>query len=470
MTEHAVKFENYSFRYENTEEDVLSNVNISFEYGELAVLAGPSGSGKSTLLYSINGVIPYSTAGEITGNILVDGKSIKEKKTAERAFIIGSVLQNAEAQIVHEIIEDEIAFPCENLNFPPEKITERIAYGCDLMNLDPSDATRTLSGGQKQKLITAATLAMGQKILLLDEPLANLDIAGAIKLMQTLQMLAHEQGFAILVVEHRMDLVLPYADRVFTLSDKQVIETTPDKLLEEKEDVTYSPAVSDGTPVITAERLSYMVKEKEILKNITFSAATGERIVILGENGCGKTTLLKLLAGLIKPSSGMVTSTLLTNGKIGSSAWFRKAGVVEQNPDYQLFMPTVDTEIGYGAVSEEWKEEILKRFALEAVRTQHPQSLSEGQKRKCSLGAILAMQPSLLLLDEPTVGQDADSLEKMIKILDDLQREFNMTQLIVTHDRSFAKHHAERIIWLKDGTVHMDGGPEVCEAYFDYMR
>ena len=121
MSQHAIQFVNYSFCYENTETPVLSEVNIALDYGEVALLAGRSGSGKSTLLYSINGVIPYSTPGEITGDILVDGQSIKEKKTAERAFLIGSVLQNAEAQIVHEIIEDEIAFPCENLNFPPEK-------------------------------------------------------------------------------------------------------------------------------------------------------------------------------------------------------------------------------------------------------------------------------------------------------------------------------------------------------------
>ena len=470
MREHAVCFENYSFMYENAEKAVLSDVSMCLDYGEVVLLSGPSGSGKSTLLYCINGVIPYSVPGEISGTMTVDGRNVDDIKTAQRSFFVGSVLQNAEAQIVHEIVEDEIAFPCENLRMAPEEISKRISHVCALMKLDPADETMSLSGGQKQRLITAATLAMGQKILLLDEPLANLDIAGAAQLMETLRKLAHEQDYAVLIVEHRLDMVLPYADRVFVLSDGRISETDREGLTGRKEEACPVEHAPCGDAVITAQNLSYSVKGKEILKDISFSAAEGERIVVLGENGCGKTTLLRLLAGLLKPSAGSVGSPLLSGTKIGSPAWFRKVGVVEQNPDYQLFMPSVDEEIGFGAVSGEWKEEILKDFALDSVRDQHPQSLSEGQKRKCSLGAILAMRPKLLLLDEPTVGQDADSLDNMIRILDELQKSLNMTQLIVTHERNFAREHSDRIIWIRDGSVYMDGGREVCDAYFGYMR
>lgn len=450
----AIEVKNYSFTYDGLEAPTLKNVNFQLEYGELAVLAGLSGEGKSTLLSSLNGVIPNFTKGTQEGDILVNGESILGKTIAAISAAVGSVLQNADTQIVHDIVEDEIAFACENLCFATEKIEEQVEYGCSLMNLELGAKTQTLSGGQKQRLITATTLAMGQKILLLDEPLANLDVSGANKLMQTLRMLAKEQDYAVLIVEHRLDMVTPYLDRILWMEQGQLRQLEPGERPDKAMQLTCRREGAPGEVILQAEGLCYAPSGKTILKDAGITVRGNERIVITGENGSGKTTLLRLVSGLLKPDSGIVSSPWLTvkRGKpIFNSSWYTKVGVIEQNPNYQLFMPTVQEEILYRAASPEWAETLIREFDFDALRDLHPQSLSEGQKRKLSIMAILAMKPGLILMDEPTVGQDIHSLQMLLRVLDLCRQDNRQAQVIVTHDQQFARCFAQRIIQIKDG-------------------
>ena len=217
----AAEFKNLTFRYAETDVNILENADFELHYGEVALLSGLSGEGKSTVLSLLSGIIPNVTPGEIEGELRINGESIQNKRMQEICRSVGVVLQNAQSQIVHPVVEDELAFGCENFAFPKERIAESIETVCKTMQLSPLWRTRTLSGGQKQRLITAATLATGQKILLLDEPLANLDRDGGHLLMTTLRKLANK-GYAVLLIEHRLDVVLPYVDTVWCVERKQM--------------------------------------------------------------------------------------------------------------------------------------------------------------------------------------------------------------------------------------------------------
>ena len=220
----AIELKNVNFSYDG-KVLILENVNIALNSGEVSLVSGYSGEGKSTLLYIISGIIPNIIDGKLSGEVLINGEDIKGKRLGEVCRKVGVVLQNADEQIIQKTVEDEIAFGCENLAFSPEKISKQIETVCRLMKLDKSWQSRKLSGGQKQRLITASTLAMGQKIVILDEPLANLDTAGAELLMSTLKSLA-KAGYCIIVIEHRLDVVLPFVDKVFHVGNKSVKEIT----------------------------------------------------------------------------------------------------------------------------------------------------------------------------------------------------------------------------------------------------
>ena len=460
----AIEFKNVSFRYEGYENEILHNVNFSVDYGEVALLSGFSGEGKSTVLSLIAGMIPNITPGDVTGEVLIDGGNVKGKKLSAVCRKVGVVLQNAESQIIHSIVEDEIAFGCENFAFPKEEIKTRIDRSCKLMKLSSEWQTRTLSGGQKQRLITACTLATKQKILILDEPLANLDTAGADLLMNTLKSLAKD-GYAVLVVEHRLDMVLPYVDTVWNIKGGVItkIEDKREYLLSQAQTITYDGASrATDENVFELSHVAFKVKKREILKDITLDIKKGERILLLGENGCGKTTLLRLIAKLNKPTKGKIKSAIKEKGK----KWYQKVGVVYQNPDYMLFMPTVQEEVAYNAISPEYAEEILKMFRIEPLRERHPQSLSEGQKRRVSIAAVVASKPEVLLLDEPTVGQDYAGLKDLVKILNDLHEKTGNTMITVTHDVRCAAALCDRAVLIEDGKIAKTGGRETASRFF----
>ena len=466
----AIELKNVNFSYDGKTK-ILENMDFAAEYGEVTLLSGHSGEGKSTLMYIVSGIIPNVNYGELSGEVLVGGESIKGKKMGDICRKVGVVLQNADEQIIQKIVEDEIAFGCENLAFPPEKIQKQIEIVCNLMKLDKNWKCRTLSGGQKQQLITASTLAMGQKIIILDEPLANLDKDGAAMLMSTLRSLA-KAGYCIIVIEHRLDMVLPFVDTVWHIGNKTVrkVENRQEYLVQQ------TAKIEDGchiyaaqSPIFALKNVKFSVKDREILKDITLEIPKGGRTVFLGENGCGKTTLLRLIARLYKPTGGNIVQYIDEKFKQkpkGSKAWYKKVGVVYQNPDYQLFMPTVRQEISFGAKSEEYAAEIAGLFGVKHLWERHPQSLSEGQKRRVSIAAVAACEPEVLLLDEPTVGQDYDGLCALVEILNKLHMRSGNTMITITHDVRCAEALCDRAYLIADGIVAKRGGKELVREYF----
>ncbi len=469
----AIELKNVSFSYDN-ENEILHDVNLKIEYGTFNLLSGYSGEGKSTLMYLISGIIPHINNGFVKGKVLINDEDIKDKSLGQITKEVGVVLQNADEQILHKSVEDEIAFGLENMGVTPVNIKKQINTVTKLMNIDPTWENRKCSGGQKQRIITASTLAMGQKIVILDEPLANLDLVSAHKLMSTLKTLVSLK-YAIIVIEHRLDIVLPYVDNVYALKDKSVYKVEDKEDYLKKQSLQIEDTVEkyeNKTPILSLKNVSYKVKKEIIINDVSFDILNGSRTLLLGENGCGKTTLLRLIARLNKLSSGTILQDIDPKlpKKRGNKKFYQNVGVIYQNPDYQLFMPTVEKEIRFGAESDEYADYIATLFDVKKLYSRHPQSLSEGQKRRVSIAAVVATNPKILILDEPTVGQDYKGLEEMVNVLNSIHKETNNTMIIVTHDKRCAYSLCDKSIWIKKGKLYKTGEKELVDEFFDSQK
>lgn len=462
----AIKLKEVSFKYDGAKENVLENINLTVEYGETVLLSGVSGEGKSTLLSIINGVIPFVNSGEFSGSVEIDGKDVTKLKISERSKLIGTVLQNADEQIIYDLVNEEIAFGCENLNIASEEIDKRIERFTTLMQIEKNAKTKTLSGGQKQRLITASTLAMEQKIIILDEPLANLDTYTAHILLKALRNLANS-GYAVLIVEHRLDVVKNYIDKVMRIENKQLFTSTDiNDLNSGIKTIPHADGSLPGEVLIKGEKLFFAAGDRNIIDGLDIEIRAGERIVLLGENGCGKTTLMRMLARLNKTNDGVLSQTI-TKSKKANSKWFSKVGYVYQNPTYQLFMPTLLSEISFKAKSEEMAREMINAFGLSGLEQRHPQSLSEGQKRRASIAAVCASEPTVLFLDEPTVGQDYKNLCKTVETVNKINKNLGTAIVTVTHDKRCAGALADRVLIMENGKISRQGDYRLANEFLD---
>ena len=458
----AVELKNIYFRYKGFKEIILKNVNMEALYGEITLIAGMSGSGKSTILNLITGIIPNIIKGDIKGEILINNENIIGKSISEISKMVGVVLQNADSQIIMPHVEEEIAFGLENINMERENIKNKINEMCNILSLNKNAKSKTLSGGEKQRLMSGAILAMGQKIIILDEPLANIDKFGAKILLDALNDLKNN-GYAIIIIEHRLDMLIKYIDKIYDIKNGILNEIDNiNKYLEDEKNIIKDNGIKieSNEKIYEVNNLIYKIKDKTIINNISFDINEGERVLILGENGKGKTTLVRLLSKMIKPTEGDIKQ-YITNKKRN---WFNEIGIVYQNPNYQLFMPTVEKEILYNAKSKELAYELLNKFDLEKYKNRHPLSLSEGEKRKLTVALVLARLPKVLFLDEPTVGQDYDNLLNMINIINEFRNKYKTTIITISHDIRCANSLCDKCIIL-DNELKI-GNKELIDEFF----
>ncbi len=476
----AVVVAGLGYRFTARDEPSLADVSFSLPAGTIAVVAGRTGSGKSTLLRALAGLIPHHASGEMSGSVRLFDQDTRSLGTADLAATAGLVLQSPDDQLCTTTVESEIAFGLANLCLPAEEIERRIGSWLDRLGLASlrHQATQTLSGGQKQRLLLASILAMSPRLLLFDEPLAELDATGAAELLDLLDSLRRE-GFSIIVAEHHLDELLPRADRVLVLDQGRLSAdctrsdpTLPHALdtaglIVEGADVPFCAGPSNsedgpcGTTIVRAGSLEMRFPRQvgPLWRRLDFQIRSGQRVAVIGPNGSGKSTLLHVLAGFTRPSAGRI--------KIESDgAGTVPVALVPQNPDLTLFSATVELELGYGprqlgVAAAEVDERILAAAAslgLDALLAEPPLALSQGQRLRVALAAALTLRPRLLLLDEPTTGQDPREVQRLLSVIARAVDSGEVGAVVFsTHDLRIASLFATRALLLADGQLLADG-------------
>lgn len=505
-----IRFKDFSFFYPDSLKPSLDRINVKIEEGEFLVISGPSGGGKSTFLRSINGLIPNFYGGKISGEVLVHGRNASETPTNQMSELVGMVFQDPENQLISNHVEREIAFGMENLCFPNDLMKKRIEEALDAVNISRlrNRITSELSGGQKQKVAIASALAMHPSILLLDEPTSELDPRSAEEVLNVIEKINDELGLTILLVEHRLERVIHHVDRILMIDGgKLIYDGSPRNIKSEhienwkvglppvtRLSLNFKDRLNNGIPLTVKEarlslkgvlsnpknkiswerknssdRISFSMEkvffsydgEKDVLKNISLNVYEGDMIALMGKNASGKTTLVKLMNGLIKQRKGKV---LLFGKKIGDYSiddLIKKVGIVFQDPNLHLFNDTVQEEVVFVLRNLEMEEklidkkveEILRRFKIYQYRNIYPHDLSGGERQRVALASVLVSEPEILILDEPTRGMDYYLKRELISYL----REKAKTVIMVTHDVETAAEFADRVILLSEGNIISDG-------------
>jgi len=482
----------------------LRALDLEWHEGERLLLLGPSGSGKSTLALCLDGVIPHSLdAHWESGRVLVGGRDTRTTPARDLVRDVGVLFQDPEAQLVMLEVDDEIAFGLENLGIPPAEMRARIAAARELTSLGPDTPSLVaeLSGGTKQRVTLASILAMRPRGIVLDEPTATLDPVAARDVLAAFAALTEDRERSLLLIEHRVDEVLRHIDRVAVLDDdgRLAIDGDPDRVflsnaaqLErlgvwEPEyaalargagtsriprttgeaadliathgwDETFPRSHVPGNVVVEAHGLDYRWPRarREAVSGVDLEIRRGECVAIVGPNGAGKSTLGLLLAGVLIPERAGV----VLHGR---------AAYVFQYPEHQFVAQTVRDELLFGDASPQRASELLERFGLTALAEANPYSLSHGEKRRLSVATALVSDPELLVLDEPTFGQDRRNT-RVLGALVDQRVEDGAAVVLITHDLSFVARHATRVIALNDGRVAFQGTPRELFERPEVMR
>jgi energy-coupling factor transport system ATP-binding protein len=469
----SVSTQGWSWRHGGRREPAVRGLDLTISAGERVLLLGASGSGKSTLLHGLAGVLGGDDDGEATGRLLVDGRPAAASRGRS-----GLVLQDPDAQVVMARLGDDVAFGLENLGVPRHEIWPRVAEALDAVGLGlPLDhSTAQLSGGQRQRLALAGVIAMRPGLILLDEPTANLDPAGVVEVRDAVARVASETGATLVVIEHRVATWLPVVDRVVVLgrgggllADGRPAEVLAQGRAELRaagvwlpDEVPWHAPPADAEarhPLLSADGLDVArVTGTPVLRSVDVQVDAGSILAVTGPNGVGKSTLALTLAGLLRPEGGrLVPDAALAAGLPGEPWRWRsrdlltRIGTVFQSPEHQFLAGSVrdELEVGPRALKLSAPErrartdELLGALRLDRLAEANPFTLSGGEKRRLSVATVLATRPRMLVLDEPTFGQDANTWRELARLIVGL-RDQGVGILTVTHDEAFVEAVADR--------------------------
>ncbi len=504
--EPTLRIEALTFRYRDRQEPSIQDISLEVGRGELLLLAGASGSGKTTLLRCINGLIPRSYKGEVTGRVLLNGVETSELSLARISQMAGTVLQDPERQILGTRVLAEVAFGLENLGLPRPEILERVETALETLGIAHLSERETfnLSGGEKQKVALAGILAMRPSLLLLDEPLASLDPASARETLALVRRLADE-GLSVLMVEHRVEDVLHIQpDRVLFLAGGRTRYLGPieglSKIVDYREikmpaqvvieraaaappppPLDFIPSGREGNgagkPLVQFKEVSFHYPDgPDVLSGVNLAINRGDIIAVLGPNGAGKTTLVKHAIGLIKPSRGQVLVADRDTRSQSVAQIAQTLGYVFQSPSHMLFAPTVREELAFGPTNLRHTPETIEKEVMQALEIVNlsdrendpPLALSFGQQKRVSIAAILAMRSKILIMDEPTAGQDYRNYMEFMDAI--LQLPGFEAILFITHDIDLAVIYANRVWVVNGGQVIADGPPHEVLQDFERLR
>ena len=516
----VIEFKNFGYQYNAQAEPTLYGVDLTIYKGEKVLIAGPSGSGKSTLAHCINGLIPFSYTGEITGSLKINGKETSDMSLFEISKTVGTVLQDSDAQFVGLTVAEDIAFAMENDCTPHEAMLQRVQKAAEVVGVKEvlSHAPHELSGGQKQRVSMAGVLVDDVSVLLFDEPLANLDPATGKAAIELIDDIHKRTGATVIIIEHRIEDVLHRdVDRVILVNDGRIaadmppdqllcssllgdtglreplyitalkyagVRLTPDMHLANIHKIQLNddakakvrswfkatpaaPGKEPGEILLQAEGVRFAYPNgKEALSGIDFSLRKGELMCIVGRNGAGKSTFSKVICGFETPQEG----TLRLNGEDLSGLTIKERadhiGYVMQNPNQMISKNMIADEVGLaltldGVKPEAVKEKVfdtLKICGLYPFRNWPVSALSFGQKKRVTVASILAMGPGIIILDEPTAGQDFRHYTEIMEFLLELNRQ-GVTIVMITHDMHLMLEYATRGAVFADGGIIADDSP-----------
>ena len=522
--EYDIEFIDVSFMYEDAETPALENINLKVQPGEVVLLAGPSGAGKTTLCSCLNGLVPHFHNGVLKGQVLVKGRDTKRTRVGVLSSLVGLVFQDPESQLISPTVADEIAFGPENLAVPRDEIVRRVEEGLDVARLKGFEEREpyNLSGGEQQACAIAAIFAMYPEIYVMDEPTSNLDPLGTQRVLSMIVKVAKERGKTLLIAEHKLEEVLPLVDRVVVMDRgrimlddtvegalskgdiEHVFVRPPLVCLAEKLQLNAQPLTAEqfypaltqkyklngltvderpkaekkdrGEPVIEIRGLRHSYDGvNAALNGVELTIYRGELVSALGRNGSGKTTLVKHINGLLKPAEGSVIVLGQDTVQTTTAQLAKRVGFCFQNPNHQMITFVVKDELALGPKSLGLDKEEIEHRSLQALEFvgmaeqmgADVMALGKGQKQRLALASVLTMKPEILVIDEPTTGQDPQMTEEIFEIIRKLNEE-GTTVLVITHKFDYAAAYTERAVILANGKIVYDGpmGPALADEEF----